>query len=198
MTEKKERYGGMESPMDRLDLYMEEQAEAQRTTEQPALSAEGLRMAMYWAVERQYSAALAAAEAQDVARTQREMLEMIEALAIDAWIGTTPEADRKRVVGANEDERRRNTVIMLAKEHTVIQQRVETDKAERAAAIAQIKFEQAQERVKNLRSIAWCYGGECNRGYEPVEDKAAKRDRALPAELMAGRAGLKLVRDTAE
>ena len=183
----------MESPMDRL---MDDVEERSQQTAQPALSAEGLRTAMYWATERQYDAALVAAEAQDTSRTQREMLEMIEALTIDAWIGTTPEADRKRVVGANEEERRRNTMIMLAKEQVVIQQRVETDKAERSAAIAQIKFELAQERVRNLRSLAWAYGGECNRGHEPVEDRWAKRDRALPAELLAGRAGLKLVRDT--
>ena len=185
----------MEDPMDRLMDDVEERANG---TAQPALSAEGLRTAMYWATERQYSTALAVAEAQDGVRGWRETLEFVEAMAIDAWIGTTPEADRKRVVGANEDERKRNTLLMLARTSNVGDTRTSVQVAERAAAIAQIKFELAQERVRNLRSLAWAFGGECLRGFEPTEDRWTKRDRALPAELLAGRAGLKLVRDTDE
>ena len=188
----------MDSPMERMLDDVEEQATG---TAQPALSAEGLRTAMYWTTERQYSAALAAAEAQNMAKAQRETLEFVEAMAIDEWIGATPEADRKRVVGSNEEERRRNTLLMLAKTSLVGDTRASVQVAERAAAIAQIKLEQAQERVRNLRSIAWAFGGECLRGFEPVEDRWVKRDRALPPELFAAwieDMGLKLVRDEAE
>lgn len=183
----------MEDQMDRL---MDDVETRSQQTAQTALSAEGLRTAMYWATERQYDAALMAVTKQEMAKAQRESLELVEAMAIDAWIGATPEADRKRVVGSNEEERRRNTLLMLARTPMVGDIRTLTQLTERTAAIAQIKLEQAQEQVRNLHSLAWAFGGECNRGHEPVEDRWAKRDRALPAELLAGRAGLKLVRDT--
>ena len=182
----------MEDPMDRLMDHVEEQA----TAAEQELSADGLRRSMAVAVDLQRIAALVVLNAQDMAKAQRETLEFVEAMAIDEWIGATPEADRKRVVGSNEEERRRNTLLMLARTSTVGDTRTSVQVAERAAAIAQIRLEQAQERVRNLRSIAWAFGGECLRGFEPVEDRWVKRDRALPAELLAGRAGLKLVRDT--
>ena len=183
----------MEDPMDRLMDHVEERSAA---TAQPALSAEGLRTAMYWATERQYDAAMDVGNTRDRVRVVRETMELIEAMAIDSWIASVPEADRKRIVGSNEEERKRNTLLALSRSEGVSEQRRAFIEAERSAAIAQIKLELAMERVRNLRSIAWAYGGECNRGHEPVEDRIVRRDRGIPAELVAGRAGLKLVRDT--
>ena len=67
--------------------------------------------------------------------------------------------------------------------------------------MARVTQKHLRDRVRRLQrggydiSIAWAYGGECNRGYEPVEDRMARRDQALPVSMMAERAGLKLTRD---
>ena len=101
----------------------------------------------------------------------------------------------KKLYGGNDTDRKRNSTKFLAGDATVATERHALVEAEYAAALARLDLERSADHVQNLRSIAWAWGSECNRGYEPVEDRMARRDQALPASMMAERAGIKLTRD---
>ena len=159
------------------------------------LSAKRLMGAMATATQRKYDAGTALIDATALVDARTESLALIEAMTVDAWVGAMTEADRKTAYGTNDADRKRNSTTMLAGNAAVAAERHALVEAEYAAALARLDLERSADHVQNLRSIAWAWGSECNRGYEPVEDRMARRDQALPASMMAERAGIKLTRD---
>jgi len=106
-----------------------------------------------------------------------------EAMAIDQWIAGVPEADRKRLIGSNEEERARNRLIRLAQDQAVTKLRCEALDAQMAWENTAIRLEAMKRRLSYLQSLAWAYGGECN-ARSAAGSAVPTRAEPLPIELV--------------
>lgn len=110
--------------------------------------------------------ALATVKAQTATRVlsdAKNILALVEAVAIDAWLGKIAPADLKTAYGSNAEDRARNTLIYLASDQDVLDQRETVRMAEIEAGMAQMCLDDAKEALRALHSVAWAYGGECAR-----------------------------------